>query len=127
MFGNIGSDSSRFGIYRGNGLSAVLVGQSNVIPANLYSTTYTKPSFTAVSGQSLEFNKGEKIVIAYAIAGTTTRIRSISTPNNSNLIGWYNTTDSVAGGFPNNPRTAAGATTSMFCCRLIDYFFYPYD
>ena len=102
-----GSDSVRIGIYRGQDLSAVLVGQS----AGGTVSTLNSVSIIAESGQNLHFKAGEWMVIGVAVGGTTTNLFGMACPAN-NLVAWTNTTDST-GGFPTNPRSKAGTRTSF--------------
>jgi hypothetical protein len=102
-----GSDSVRIGIYRGQDLTAVLVGQST---GGTVSTLNSVP-IVAESGQNLTFSGGSWIVIGVAVGGTTTNLYGSACPSN-NLIAWTNTTDS-AGGFPANPRSKGGTRTSF--------------
>jgi hypothetical protein len=102
-----GSDSVRIGIYRGQDLTAVLVGQS----AGGTVSTLNSVSIVAEVGQNLSFSAGEWMVIGVAVGGTTTNLFGMSCPVN-NLIAWTNTTDST-GGFPTNPRIKAGTRTSF--------------
>jgi hypothetical protein len=102
-----GSDSVRIGIYRGQDLTAVLVGQS----AGGTVSTLNSVSIVAEVGQNLSFSAGEWMVIGVAVGGTTTNLFGMSCPVN-NLIAWTNTTDS-SGGFPTNPRTKGGTRTSF--------------
>jgi hypothetical protein len=102
-----GSDSVRIGIYRGQDLTAVLVGQS----AGGTVSTLNSVSIVAESGQNLTFSGGSWIVIGVAVGGTTTNLYGSACPSN-NLIAWTNTTDS-AGGFPANPRSKGGTRTSF--------------
>lgn len=102
-----GSDSVRIGIYRGQDLTAVLVGQS----AGGTVSTLNSVSIVAESGQNLTFSGGSWIVIGVAVGGTTTNLFGSACPVN-NLIAWTNTTDS-SGGFPANPRTKGGTRTSF--------------
>lgn len=103
-----GSDPTRVGIYRGNDLTATLVGQS----ASTLSASLTKPytTYTLVAevGQNLTFSRGDQIVFALAVGGTSTRFRSMTTLGDQQLA-WYNTTDSEPSGFPTNPRSKSGA------------------
>jgi hypothetical protein len=102
-----GSDSVRIGIYRGQDLTAVLVGQS----AGGTVSTLNSVSIVAESGQNLTFSGGSWIVIGVAVGGTTTNLFGSACPVN-NLIAWTNTTDS-SGGFPANPRSKGGTRTSF--------------
>ena len=102
-----GSDSVRIGIYRGQDLTAVLVGQSS---GGTVSTLNSVP-IVAESGQNLTFSGGSWIVIGVAVGGTTTNLYGSACPAN-NLIAWTNTTDS-SGGFPTNPRSKGGTRTSF--------------
>ena len=102
-----GSDSVRIGIYRGQDLTAVLVGQSS---GGTVSTLNSVP-IVAESGQNLTFSGGSWIVIGVAVGGITTNLYGSACPAN-NLIAWTNTTDS-SGGFPANPRSKAGTRTSF--------------
>jgi hypothetical protein len=102
-----GSDNVRFGIYRGQDLTAILVGQSAASGVSTINTF----NITAESGQNLSFNAGEWMVIGVAVAGTTTNLYGSDCPAN-NAIAWTNTTDS-GGGFPVNPRSKAGTRTSF--------------
>jgi hypothetical protein len=102
-----GSDSVRIGIYRGQDLTAVLVGQS----AGGTVSTLNSVSIVAESGQNLTFSGGSWIVIGVAVGGTTTNLFGSACPVN-NLIAWTNTTDS-SGGFPTNPRSKAATRTSF--------------
>lgn len=102
-----GSDSVRIGIYRGQDLTAVLVGQS---AGGTVSTLNSVPIVAEV-GQNLTFSAGSWIVIGVAVGGTTTNLFGSACPVN-NLIAWTNTTDS-SGGFPTNPRSKAGTRTSF--------------
>ena len=102
-----GSDSVRIGIYRGQDLTAVLVGQS----AGGTVSTLNSVSIVAEVGQNLTFSAGSWIVIGVAVGGTTTNLYGSACPVN-NLIAWSNTTDS-SGGFPANPRSKAGTRTSF--------------
>ena len=102
-----GSDSVRIGIYRGQDLTAVLVGQS---AGGTVSTLNSVPIVAEV-GQNLTFSAGSWIVIGVAVGGTTTNLFGSACPVN-NLIAWTNTTDS-SGGFPTNPRSKAATRTSF--------------
>jgi len=102
-----GSDSVRIGIYRGQDLTAVLVGQSTGGTVS----TLNSVSIVAESGQNLTFSGGSWIVIGVAVGGTTTNLYGSACPVN-NLIAWTNTTDS-SGGFPANPRSKGGTRTSF--------------
>jgi hypothetical protein len=102
-----GSDSVRIGIYRGQDLTAVLVGQS----AGGAVSTLNSRTITAEVGQNLSFSGGEWMVIGVGVGGTTTNLFGSACPVN-NLIAWTNTTDS-SGGFPANPRSKAGTRTSF--------------
>jgi hypothetical protein len=102
-----GSDSVRIGIYRGQDLTAVLVGQS---AGGTVSTLNSVPIVAEV-GQNLTFSAGSWVVIGVAVGGTTTNLFGSACPVN-NLIAWTNTTDS-SGGFPTNPRSKAGTRTSF--------------
>lgn len=102
-----GSDSVRIGIYRGQDLTAVLVGQSTGGTVS----TLNSVSIVAESGQNLTFSGGSWIVIGVAVGGTTTNLYGSACPAN-NLIAWTNTTDS-SGGFPANPRSKGGTRTSF--------------
>ena len=102
-----GSDSVRIGIYRGQDLTAVLVGQS---AGGTVSTLNSVPIVAEV-GQNLTFSAGSWIVIGVAVGGTTTNLYGSACPVN-NLIAWTNTTDS-SGGFPTNPRSKAATRTSF--------------
>jgi hypothetical protein len=102
-----GSDSVRIGIYRGQDLTAVLVGQS----AGGTVSTLNSVSIVAESGQNLTFSGGSWVVIGVAVGGTTTNLYGSACPVN-NLIAWSNTTDS-SGGFPANPRSKAATRTSF--------------
>jgi hypothetical protein len=102
-----GSDSVRIGIFRGQDLTAVLVGQS----ASSTVSTLNSFSIVAESGQNLTFSGGSWIVIGVAVGGTTTNLFGSACPVN-NLIAWSNTTDSE-GGFPTNPRIKGGTRTSF--------------
>ena len=102
-----GSDSVRIGIYRGQDLTAVLVGQS---AGGTVSTLNSVPIVAEV-GQNLTFSAGSWIVIGVAVGGTTTNLFGSACPAN-NLIAWTNTTDS-SGGFPTNPRSKAATRTSF--------------
>lgn len=102
-----GSDTVRIGIYRGQDLTAVLVGQS----AGATVSTLNSVSIVAVSGQNLIFTTGEYMVIGVAVGGTTTNLFGSACPAN-NSIAWTNTTDSSAG-FPTNPRSKAATRTSF--------------
>jgi hypothetical protein len=102
-----GSDSVRIGIYRGQDLTAVLVGQS---AGGTVSTLNSVPIVAEV-GQNLTFSAGSWVVIGVAVGGTTTNLFGSACPVN-NLIAWTNTTDS-SGGFPTNPRSKAATRTSF--------------
>ena len=102
-----GSDSVRIGIYRGQDLTAVLVGQS---AGGTVSTLNSVPIVAEV-GQNLTFSAGSWIVIGVAVGGTTTNLYGSACPVN-NLIAWTNTTDS-SGGFQTNPRSKAATRTSF--------------
>jgi hypothetical protein len=117
-FSTGGSDTSRFAIYRGNDLSAVLVAQTALLASTSIIQPYTTIDFITVTGQNTYFQKDESIVIAYASGGTSTRISTVLVGTGNTNLGWYNTTESVAG-FPTNPRSKAGASVAAFCCRLI--------
>jgi hypothetical protein len=110
LFATTGSDSVRVGIYRGQDLTATLVGQG-VVSGGLINTIQ-EFTITAVTGQTLSFSGGEWMVIAMAIGGTTTSPQSSTTIAN-NSLSWNNTTDSAAGGFPTNPRSKGGTNTSF--------------
>jgi hypothetical protein len=114
-----GSDSLRVAVYRGIDLTAVLVGQSAPIPAATFTTPWTYFPLVAVSGQNLSFARGENIVVAVASNGTTTQLRAMVSPSNSPAYSWANLTDSVASGFPVNPRAKGLGVTTPPCCRLI--------
>lgn len=118
VYATAGSDSTRVAIYRGTDTTAVLVGESAVIPAGSYTSPWTTIPVAAVAGQDLDFSHEEPLVVAIALSGSTTSLRSISATSDTTRF-WYNTTDSVSGGFPANPRTKTGSTTSVPCCRLI--------
>jgi hypothetical protein len=113
-----GSDTSRFAIYRGNDLAAILVAQTALLAAGSITQPYTTLDFVAISGQNTYFSKDEGIVIAYSSGGTSTRISTVLVGTGNTNLGWYNTTESV-GGFLNNPKSKAGASVGAFCCRLI--------
>ena len=102
-----GSDSVRIGIYRGQDLTAVLVGQS---AGGTVSTLNSVPIVAEV-GQNLTFSAGSWVVIGVAVGGTTTNLYGSACPAN-NLIAWTNTTDS-SGGFPTNPRAKSATRTSF--------------
>jgi hypothetical protein len=119
-FNIAGSDNSRFAIYRGNNLTAILVGQSTLLPAISITLPYTTISIIPEIGQNLYFTKDENIVIGYSSSGISTRISTVSIGTGNIDLSWYNTTDSAnATGFPLNPRSKAGATIGVFCHRLI--------
>jgi hypothetical protein len=117
-FSTGGSDTSRFAIYRGNDLAAVLVAQTALLASTSITQPYTTLDFVAVAGQNTYFQKDEGIVIAYASGGTSTRISTVSVGTGNTNLGWYNTTESVSG-FLTNPKSKAGASVASFCCRLI--------
>ena len=104
-----GSDPTRVAIYRGNNLTATLVGQSASKPSAALIKPYTTYTLVAETGQNLSFSRGDEIVFALAVGGTSTRFRSTTSLGDQDLA-WYNTTDSQPSGFPANPRTKTGAT-----------------
>ena len=113
-----GGDQTRVAIYRGSNLTAVLVGQSIPIPAIVQGPTWTTIPIAAVAGQNLSFAHGENVVIAISLSGSTTALRGVTCVSNTNFY-WANTTDSVIGGFPANPRSKGLGSTVIPCCRLI--------
>ena len=117
-FTQIGSDSSRFAIYRGNDLTATLVAQTAILTAVSITSPFTTLNFVVEPGQNTYFTKDENIIIAYSSAGTTNRISIATTFGNTSLC-WFNATDSTTTGFPFNPRAKTGAPEGVFCCRLI--------
>ena len=113
-----GSDQTRVAVYRGNDLNAVLVGQSNSVPATAYTSPYTKIFLTAEPGQTLEFKKGEPICIGIALSGASTSLRGCSCSNTA-AVYWFNTTDSCTSGFPSNPRIKTNGSVVIPCIRLM--------
>lgn len=117
-YGITGSSGSRVAIYRGEDTSAVLVGQSILIPASSLTLPYMYYTLIPEAGQTLTFQKNEKIVLSVAIAGTNTRLRGINTTNIAN-VAWTNGTDSANGGFLINPRPKSSALGSIPVMALI--------
>ena len=113
-----GSDQTRVAIYRGNDLTAVLVGQSTAVLATAYTSPYTKIVLTAEPGQTLEFKKGEAICIGIALSGASTSLRGCSCSNTAALF-WFNTTDSCTNGFPTTPRVKTNGSVVIPCIRLM--------
>ena len=102
-----GSDNVRIAIYRGQNLTAVLVGQSTSASVS----TLNSFTITAEVGQNLSFSAGDWIVIGVAVGGTSTDLFGMLCPA-SNSIAWFNGTPST-GGFPTNPRTKSGTRTTF--------------
>lgn len=87
----------------------VLVGQFGIISNTNYQTIAgTTIPISSVSGQNTTFTHGEYFVVGIVIGGTTTFLKGMTCLSNL-LSHWFNTNDSVSGGFVNNPRAKSGS------------------
>jgi hypothetical protein len=118
VLNSFGSDSLRVAVYRGNNLTAVLVGESAIVPPTAYALPYINVQLSPVAGQNLNFSQAEPLCIALALSGTTTTLRSVSCTADTSRH-WSNSTDSVTSGFPINPRAKSTGLSSVPCIRIL--------
>jgi hypothetical protein len=116
-FADPSSDSVRWALYRGDSSSAQRVAQTDILSGVGASKGITEMFFN----DHPSFEKDEKFILAFAVSGGDTTLKGASTAALDTQLSWYNIEDSVAGGFPSNPRPreSGGALREIPCVELI--------
>jgi hypothetical protein len=118
-----GSDLFRMGIFRGNlvpGTTITLCGQSAGGSLNA-TTVLNRVAISAVSGQTLTFNSGEYMTVAFHSQGSTNAfIGSPAATSISVELAWISTANYASAGFPATLTSTAilGPMTARPCFEL---------
>lgn len=93
-----GSDSVRVALFSDAVVSGgLLLGQSNATSGALTSDTYQ--TFQLLNPVHVSLSKGSRFTLAVGISGTTTSLNGSTVYTGTDLLSWFNSTDTVSAGF----------------------------